>query len=186
METAIKETFNKYYGKIKREGKEDLLNYLETTGFFTAPASTQHHLYEQGGLLEHSVNVVSTMFKLAPKLGLKGKEIEESMVISGLFHDLGKSSYFGKPMYVENVLKSGKLSEAKPYVTNKELLAIPHEISGVHILSQFIDLTEEETFAILYHNGLYTSLGYGLKGNEQPLQMLLHFADMWASRVIER
>lgn len=98
---------------------------------------------------------------------------------------LGKASYYNKANYVPNILKSGEQSKSKPYETNKELLNIPHEISSIHILSKFIQLTEEETFAILYHNGLYTSVGYGLKGNERPLQMILHFADMWASRVVE-
>lgn len=181
----MKNKFNELYSFINREGKEELLKHLETSGYFTAPASTQFHLSSDGGLLEHSLNVVNLMINLAPALKIDKEGMMESIVISGLFHDLGKSSYFGKPNYVENILKSGKRSDAKPYATNKDLLNIPHEISGVHILSQFIKLTEEETFAILYHNGLYTNIGYGLKGNERPLQMLLHFADLWASRVIE-
>jgi hypothetical protein len=50
----------------------------------------------------------------------------------------------------------------------------------------FIDLTEEEQHAILFHNGLYTPLGRELTGNETPLSMLVHFSDMWASRVVEQ
>ena len=47
------------------------------------------------------------------------------------------------------------------------------------------DLTEEEEFAILYHNGMYGQLKYSYSGKETPLSMIIHFADMWASRVIE-
>ena len=49
----------------------------------------------------------------------------------------------------------------------------------------YIDLTEEEQHAILYHNGLYGPLKYEIQGNETPLYMIIHFADLWASRVVE-
>jgi len=188
----MREKFNQMYNFIQREGKDELLRHLEEIGYFTSPASTQYHLAKECGLLEHSVNVADLMIKLATPLNQEKplsndiKKFTESIVIVGLFHDLGKAGYYGKSNYIENILKSGKRSEAKPYETNKELLNIPHEVSSIHILSQFIKLTEEETFAILYHNGLYTSIGYGLKGNEQPLQMLLHFSDLWCSREIEK
>ena len=56
---------------------------------------------------------------------------------------------------------------------------------SVAIASMFIDLTEEEQFAILYHNGLYGDFKYEIQGNETPLYLILHFADMWAARIIE-
>ena len=77
-------------------------------------------------------------------------------------------------------------SNAKPYITNAELLNVPHEIRSLSIVDRYIDLTEDEQFAILYHNGLYGDLRYQINGKETPLYMLLHFADMWASRVVER
>lgn len=187
----MREKFNRMYEFVQRDGKGTLLEHLEEIGYFTSPASTQYHLAKEGGLLEHSVNVTDLMIKIAVPLNQEKalsndiNKFTESIVIVGLFHDLGKAGYYGKPNYVENILKSGKRSEAKPYETNKELSNIPHEVSSIHILSQFIGLTEEETFAILYHNGLYTSVGYGLRGNEQPLQMLLHFSDLWCSRYTE-
>ena len=49
-----------------------------------------------------------------------------------------------------------------------------------------MDLTEDETWAILHHNGMYGDLKYTLQGKETPLYLIIHFADMWASRVIER
>jgi hypothetical protein len=53
------------------------------------------------------------------------------------------------------------------------------------IAERYISLTEEEEQAILYHNGLYGVFKYEISGKETPLYMLLHFSDMWASRVIE-
>lgn len=180
-----KERFDKLISLINREGKDKLLEYLNENGYFTAPCSSQYHGSREGGLLEHSVNVADLMLDISDTLNCFAEEITESIILVGLFHDLGKSGYFNKANYVPNILKNGKQSDAKPYEVNKELLGIPHEVSSIHILSKFIQLTEEEAFSILYHNGLYTGIGRELKGNERPLQMILHFADMWASRVDE-
>lgn len=168
---------------IKRDGFTELEVYLKTIGYFTAPASGGNHMSEEGGLLQHSVNVTTTLFDVAKKLG--STIPSESLAIVGLFHDLGKADYYGKPTYEPNILKSGKLSDAKPYKTNKELLGVPHEVASVQMLTKFISLTEDEVHAIYFHNGLYTPSGYALKGKETELQILLHFADMWASRIIE-
>ncbi|MBB6217536.1 23S rRNA maturation-related 3'-5' exoribonuclease YhaM [Anaerosolibacter carboniphilus] len=181
---SLRDRFLQLFNQLDRKGKEELLSHLEENQYFTCPSSSQFHGAKEEGNLEHSLNVTEVMLKLAPHIAPELPQ--ESIIISGLFHDLGKASYFGKPNYIPNFLKSGELSKSKPYETNKDRLPIPHQIVSVHILSKYINLTEEETYAILYHNGLYTSDGYVIKGNETPLLMLLHFSDMWASRVIER
>lgn len=91
-----------------------------------------------------------------------------------------------KPNYVENILKSGERSSAKPYTTNTELAYIPHEIRSVMIAERYIFLSEDEEKAILWHNGLYGQFKYDIQGKEDELYMILHFADMWASRIIEK
>ena len=181
---SVRNRFDELISKVKRPGMDKLMETLEDSGFFYAPASSGYHLAKDGGLLEHSVNVANLALKLEDRL--EHGASRESIILVALFHDLGKAGDYGKSNYVENILKSGKRSEAKPFETNKELLAIPHEVASVAILNRHILLSEEEAFAILYHNGLYTNIGYGLRGNEKPLQMLLHFADLWASRVVEK
>jgi len=173
-----------------RNGIEELINHMIDNGFFEAPCSGQYHLCKTGGLAEHSLNVYNMMKRLeddvAPYYKDPVKAIQwNSIVISALLHDLGKMGQFGKQLYVENYLASGEISTKKPYSTNKLLMSVPHEIRSIQIASQFIELTEEENFAILHHNGLYGDLKYQLIGKETPLQMLLHFSDMYCSRVIE-
>lgn len=168
---------------LQREGIEDLVAYMNKMNFMDAPCSGKYHLSVPGGLLEHSLNVYDIMKDLAS--ALKVDVPEESIAICALLHDLGKMGDFGKPNYVENILKSGKVSEAEPYKTNKDLLYIPHEIRSIAIIERFMELSEDEEFAILYHNGLYGDLKYALNGKETPLYMLLHFADLWCSRVVE-
>lgn len=172
----------------KREGMEDLVEAMEEWGFFNAPCSGGYHLCCEYGLVHHTRHVMMT----AENLGyhLLGKEeyekIRDSVIISAALHDLGKVGQFGKQNYVPNILKGGKASEAKPYKINPDLLYVPHEIRSITLATLYIDLTEEEQFAILYHNGLYGSLKYDISGKETPLYMILHWADMWATKVIEK
>ena len=166
-----------------RTGIISLIDFMEEGGFFTAPCSGQYHLAEQGGLAEHSLNVY---FALLGIDGALDANIPlDSIIICGILHDLGKMGDYGKGNYIANILKSGEQSKSKPYVTNTNLLYVPHEIRSIAIAQRFIELSEDEQFAILYHNGLYTPLGNSYKGKERPLSMALHFADMWCSRVTE-
>ena len=176
----LREKFLEYFSKINREGKEELFNHLEECCYFTAPSSSSYHGAHISGNFEHSMAVTEQLLKFHAAQDIINIP-EESLIICGLFHDLGKSDYYQKPTYIQNLLKSGKQSESKPYKTNSDLLGIPHQVASIHILARFIKLTEQETFAILYHNGLYTPDGRVIQGKEQALQQLLHWADMWES-----
>lgn len=183
----MKNRIIKLLKETKRPGIEKLIEWMEGNGFFTAPCSGGHHLAKEGGLAEHSLNVYDLAEDLALTL-CRDEPIasvnRQSVIIVALLHDLGKVGDHGKENYVPNILKSGKQSDSKPYITSTELLYLPHEVRSIAIAERFIDLTEEEEHAIYYHNGKYTHVGYDLK--ETPLQMLLHFADLWASRQIEK
>lgn len=199
----LREKINELLMSTGREGMINLLGYMKNQGFYTAPCSTHYHLCKEGGLAEHSLNVRNTMESLSHAVGSNfplGKDgisfsmsfiSNESLNIVSLLHDLGKMGEYGKANYVPNMIKSKKkdegmiVSTSKPFITNPELLNVPHEIRSIQIASKFIELTEEESFAILYHNALYGDLKYQINGKERPLQMLLHFADLWCSRVIE-
>lgn len=176
----------------ERPGIHNLLAEMTLNGFFESACSTSHHLAEKGGLAEHSLNVFRVMQDL--NLELEAKLPIDSIVICSLLHDLGKMGDHSKQNYIDNMVRSKKKdeegnyplirSEAKPYITNPDLLYIPHEVRSIAIAQRFIYLTEEEEHAIYYHNGKYTHIGYDLK--ETELSMLLHFADLWASRAIEK
>lgn len=177
--------------KTKREGIENIIKWMDENDFFKAPCSTQHHLCKEGGLAEHSLNVYDIAYKLYDVFPQFFVIPYDSVVIAALLHDIGKCGQFGKRFYVENYLakrdKEGNplRSTTKPYITNAELLNVPHEIRSISIVDRFIELTEEEQFAILYHNGMYSDLKYQLNGKETALQMLIHAADMFASRLVE-
>lgn len=171
-----------------REGIEDLCAALDDMGFYDAPASTRFHGAYEGALAEHSLNVLNCARTLAKSwMGKKWyDEHQNSIIICALLHDLGKCGQFGKPLYVPNILKSGKPSDAQPFSVNPELTTLPHEIVSCIEITKFIDLTPEEQQAIAWHNGLYGCFKYDIQGKETPLYMIIHFADMWASRVVEK
>ena len=53
----MKEEFIDLLRSTKREGVEEIINFLEKTDFYKAPASTRYHGNYEGGLLEHSLKV---------------------------------------------------------------------------------------------------------------------------------
>lgn len=173
--------------KTNREGIIDLLDYMNEIGFLEAPCSGGNHLAKKGGLAEHFVNVLTIAEKIGVALlgGARYNEVQDSVVIAALLHDLGKCGDYDKPMYVDNILKAGKPSEAKPFKRNPELSAVPHAVRSIKLATLFIDLTEAEEWAILCHDGLYDFMYKELKGKETWLQMIIHWADMWASHIIE-
>lgn len=160
-----------------RPGMDRLVDHLAKIGFFTCPCSSQYHLSKQGGLLEHSLNVCDTALKAYETLN---PAIDRnSVIIAALLHDVGKCGDFNKPTYVF----TGNVG--KPYKTNTELKYIPHEVRSIVIVNEFIHLTEDEQYAIYYHNGKYTNIGETLKQHD-PLEMIIHFADMYSCFEIEK
>lgn len=183
-ETNGKALFDGELIKTKRDNIKELIECMEDGGFYESPCSGAHHLAEPGGLLEHSLNVLTLARDLAR--AWESTIPEESITISALLHDLGKMGDHGKPNYAENYLKDGSRSSAKPYITNTNLVYIPHEVRSVLIAERYIYLSEEEERAILWHNGLYGQFRNDITGKETELYMIIHFADMWASRITEK
>lgn len=90
--TTDKEEFKELLRSTGREGVEDVIEYLETEGFFTAPASSTKHLCTEGGLVKHSLNtckaalvIWENMAKLSPSL--QQEVSRESVIIASLLHD---------------------------------------------------------------------------------------------------
>lgn len=184
-QVEAKEYVKEMLASTEREYMGSLLQWMSENGFWTAPAAASYHMACDGGLAIHTANVMRIALQLWKVLAPLNVP-KESVIVAAALHDLGKCGQHGKPLYVENILKTGKRSESKPYEQNKELLSIPHEIRSVAIAQRHIDLTEEEEYAIYCHNGLYGLLKYEIQGKETPLYMIIHWADMWASRVVER
>ena len=188
----MKKKFDALFAEIDRRGKLQLLNYLDNNGYFTAPASSAQskHGAVEGGLVLHSLSVTDIMLKLRDTLAPQISR--ESCIIVGLTHDIGKTAYYGKDLYVPNMIQGKKKGEgiiqsaAKPFEHNKDRLEIAHEYASLHIVSKFIPLLEEEAQAILFHNGQHVPNGRDVKNREHPLTLLLHWADYWEAFVVSK
>lgn len=87
-----------YHTHITRPGADKLLQWLESTDFFTAPASTRFHLAREGGLLEHSLHVYDRLRKLYQSELAGGARLtpeqEETAAVCGLLHDINKANFY--------------------------------------------------------------------------------------------
>ena len=167
---------------------ENLINFMEKeTTWLTAPASTKYHLCKEGGLLEHSVNVAETILKI--KAAIAPEISDESCVIVALLHDLGKVGMPGNPQYLINEpsekQKKYGYKPDYPYRFNSELTYLSVPVRSLYLALQHISLTEEEVQAIVYHDGQYVEDNRSCATHEEPLTLLLQYADSWSGFVIE-
>ncbi len=190
---SLKEQFITIFNEnIKREGADKLLNYLQTSDFFTAPASTRYHCAYAGGLCEHSINVYKRLLKnVQNEYGEQFEKVisKESIAICALLHDLCKIDFYKTDF--RNVKENGTWVQKEYYVKN-ELLPYGHGEKSVYIINGFIRLTREEAMAINWHMGGFDSR---CKGGDNsiseafalyPLILLLHLSDLQATYIDEK
>lgn len=198
---------------------EGLIAYLEATDFFTAPASTQYHCSFPGGLCLHSLNVYKALKRLVKNFASKVTEIpgdenttstkqivpnysEDTMIIVGLLHDLGKVNFYepsvrnvkvyspyGKK---EDSLGNFDWKEERCYKVrepeNRDIIGTKGFTAG-YTASMFIPLSKEEMITLTNQysaiekeplSDLPVVLG------RYKLAVLLHSADILATYLIEK
>jgi hypothetical protein len=182
-----KDDFIQWYTKyIKRPGAAELLEWLEDTDFFTAPASTRFHGNYEGGLCEHSVNVWEELVRLL-KAYPEVKVTAESAAIVSLLHDLCKIGCYKQELRNQKV--GGVWVQRPVYVFQEDFCYGGHGSKSVYLIQRFMNLAEQEAVAINCHMGPWDrspgdySLGNAFE--QYPLAMLVHMADMSATYVRE-
>lgn len=190
--TTDKEDFIKIYKEnITREGSDKLLEFLEKSDFFTAPASTRYHGAYEGGLLRHSLNVYECLVeylareRVQQKYGLNVSA--ESAAIAALLHDICKVNFYTVSMRNAKNEQTGQW-EKVPYYTINDALPYGHGEKSVYMISGFMRLTREEAMAIRWHMGFSgiedkNTIGKALE--MYPLAFALSVADMEASYFLE-
>lgn len=166
-----------------------LMDFLEQEGFFTAPASTKYHGAYDGGLFDHSRQVYIELKKLTNKLELEWQRPESPFIV-GMFHDICKHDQYKKVGGTVLVFQGQELAEPTGYhyEYNKDTLLKGHGSKSVMILSQFINLTEEEMLCIRFHMGAYETeewAEFDRAIRKYPNVLYTHTADMIASKVCD-
>ena len=179
----MKEEFLNLLRKVNREGMENLIDFLEKSDFFKAPASTRFHGDYEGGLVEHSLKVYEIL-KHKVEHNIKGVTIsEESVIIIGLLHDICKTNFY-KVDY-RNAKNALGVWEKVPYYTIEDTIPYGHGEKSVMMITEYIKLTPEEKYAIRWHMGytepkeLYNAIGASY--TKYPIALLTHEADLEAT-----
>lgn len=176
-----KERFLTLCKAIHRDGIDDLMNWLENSDFYTAPASTRFHGNHPGGLLTHSLNVYDELKQILqayPEIEIS----EESIAIVSLFHDLCKVNFYaGEKRNRKN--EEGKWESYDAYTIKEKFCFGGHGSKSVFIVQSFIKLTPEEATAINCHMGAFgdNSDNVGKSFEQYPLAFMLHVADCAAT-----
>lgn len=186
-----KEQFIKIMEQVERPGVDKLLDWLEGTDFYSAPASTRFHGSYPGGLVYHTLNVVYELRELVKFYEVEGIP-KESIIIVALAHDFCKINTYEETMV--NVppqrSKTAKWEQQLGYKKN-EPLKLGHGAKSLSILQDFITLEDYEKEAIFWHMGAYdTSVLSSIHDlydvfEENKLAFLLHLADMVATYITE-
>lgn len=166
---------------IHREGISALLNWLESTDFFVAPASTRFHGNYEGGLCEHSLAVYSRMFDLLNFYWPSHeKVVNESAAIVSLFHDLCKVNMYATSSRNVKDPDTGIWRAEPCYTVDERLPFGAHGAKSMFIVMNFMELKPDEASAIIHHMGAWDNSTYNRPAdvyNWNRLAWLLHVAD---------
>lgn len=180
-----KEEFLELCAGIERDGIKDLMEWLEGTDFYEAPASTRYHLSCPGGLLHHSLNVYHEAKKLLgtfPEIQVS----EDTVRITALFHDLCKVNFYGTEK--RNVkTEFGRWETRDVYTVCEKVPYGAHGAKSLSIVQNFVKLSAEECVAILQHMGTFQgeAKDVGSAFSAFPYAWLLSVADQAATYIDE-
>lgn len=205
MNTELISKFENYLMSVKRDGIDKLLDMIRKSDFYTAPASTRFHGAYEGGLLEHTMNVLeralekyNTPNTFWYKVCREHGYTEENIIISALGHDICKIYFYdieykNAKIYSEHGSKSdaqGRFDwEVVPSYTINDKMPLGHGSKSVIILDKYIKLETPEMYAIRWHMGAYEGkdnwnvLQQAME--KYPIILLIHEADAEASNVME-
>lgn len=168
--------------QITRPGITDLMKWLDSSDFYTAPASTRFHGAEPGGLAAHSIAVYLELNRTAAawKEFFPENLPEESLIITGLFHDLCKVNCYKAETRRRKNDTTGVWESYETYTRDEKFPFGGHGSKSVFIIQNYMKLTPEEAVAINCHmgayddpDGKYVSAAY----EHYPLAWALHVAD---------
>ena len=172
MIAVNKDNVDTYYEQlkaavVKRKTEFDhFIDFLENrTSWLTAPADVKGELACEKGLLIRSVAVTKQLLRI--KDTIMPQLDEESAIIIGLFHEVGKVGIEGKPLFIQE--ESSSLSSASSalglsfssrlstssasstsYSINNKLVYMSVGVRSLFLVSQYMLLSDDEAQAISY------------------------------------
>lgn len=161
-----------------------ILDWLRSTDFYTAPASTKYHDAVPGGLLVHALKVYNNMVELHSLSKFKSVDIAEA-TIAALAHDWCKIGYYES--YQKNVKNeaTGQWEKETAYRVNQKGIPLGHGAASLFIAMRMFNLSVDQALAIRHHMGVWNVADVEKselqKANaEHPMVYLIQFADQLA------
>ena len=184
-----KQKFIEYYqANIHREGADRLLEWLQTTDFFTAPASTRYHCACPAGLVMHSINVYEVMME---KHFDPEADSAESFALCALLHDVCKAQFYKVSSRNVKNERTGQW-EKVPYYVIEDAFPYGHGEKSVFLIERFVRLKPAEATAIRWHMGGFDDAARGgnfsisVAYDKDPIAVKLHLADLEATYLREK
>lgn len=174
-----------YTENIFRDGSKELLEWLQTTDFFTAPASTRYHCACENGLVMHSVSVFNTLME---KHFDEENDNIESIAICALLHDLCKAQFYKVSTRNVKNEQTGQWEKA-PYYAIEDSFPFGHGEKSVFLIERFMRLKIDEAMAIRWHMGEFgdkNSNTISQAYDRYPLAVKLHLADLESTYLREK
>lgn len=122
----------------QREGIVNVIDYLYTSGFFSAPSSINRHHNWRGGLAQHSLGVYNKL----KFLNLSNNIPEESLILCALLHDICKASILHY--------------DANGNIMKRAIHIKGHGYRSIKLLEMLdLKLNKDERLAIRWHMGFH-------------------------------
>ena len=173
---------------VTRPGRDRLLEWVEGTDFFRAPASTRYHGACRQGLVMHSINVYKV---LKARNDIEKLYSDDTIAIVALCHDFCKINFYKEgTRNVKNDV-TGQWEKVKAYSV-EDAFPYGHGEKSVFLLERFIRLSVEEAVAIRWHMGGFDdsakagSFAISEAYRKYPLAVWLHLADLEATYLLEK
>lgn len=200
--SEYKDRFISLVSSIDRPGIDKLLEFLEKSDFYNAPASTRFHCSIPEGLLIHSLNVYDMFERKCETEPFKtalSDLSEDSKKIIALFHDICKTymyeiDYKNKKIYSDNGTKKDEKGrfdwQAVQFYTVNDRVPYGHGEKSVMMLENYITLLPIERYAIRWHMGFtepkesWNTLGTAIE--KYPVILAIHESDLEATYLLEK
>lgn len=189
MDLSAQQEFKQIFTQaIAREGSQNLLDWLEKTDFYMAPASTKFHCACEGGLVQHSVSVYHTLME---KHFDEQIDNPESFAICALLHDVCKAQFYKVSTRNVKNEETGQW-EKQPFYMVEDSFPYGHGEKSVFLIERFMRLKTSEAVAIRWHMGGFDEAAKGgsfaisLAYEKYPLAVKLHLADLESTYLREK
>lgn len=190
--------FKKWVNKFVLWGTPDTFTeWLDTTDFKVAPASTKYHLNVEGGLCQHSLDVFKRLIRLMKyEYGdeEKWKYDRATIALVGLLSGISKVGLYKK--YAKNVKndETGQWESVVAFtvVDDANKLICGNDVDNtLKILRTFFKVSTDAEMAIRYHRGAFAADTWEDKNDlslalaKCPLALMLHIAELQATYIDE-